>query len=120
MIPRTYHSISVLNNTHDDHVYAPNDDHEHVYPSSQDDANVISSRVAETYDPKDFENATHAPAIDIDVPIAVIPSSTPGHFHLYIDKRMTWPLYKGMLQALADAGVVEQGYVDASVQGRST
>ena len=77
------------------------------------DANVVSSD--SSADP-----TVHYPVIDLDVPVYLIPSSTSGHGHLYINVGMTFEAYKNILVALADAGVVEQGYVDASIRrGRS-
>src|SRR5690606_13180081 len=58
--------------------------------------------------------AKHRPVIDIDFPVKLIPSSTEGHFHLYIDREMSWVHYLGILEALVDAGVVERGYVEAA------
>ena len=63
----------------------------------------------------------HYPCIDIDIPIRVVPSSTPGHSHLYVDEPITWDTYKNLLVALAEAGIVEEGYLHASVdQGGTT
>ena len=63
----------------------------------------------------------HYPCIDIDIPIRVVPSSTPGHSHLYVDEPITWDTYKNLLEALAEAGIVEEGYLNASVdQGGTT
>lgn len=56
----------------------------------------------------------HLPVIDIDLPCKLIPSSTEGHFHLYIDHPMPWGQYVELLAALAFAGIVEKGYVNAS------
>lgn len=47
------------------------------------------------------------PALDIDMPCELVPSSTEGHFHLYIDKPMTLMAYKKLVQAFIDAGIVE-------------
>lgn len=58
----------------------------------------------------------HRPVLDIDIPIKVVPSSTPGHSHLFIDHAMAWPAYQKLLHALAEAGIVESGYVAASVR----
>lgn len=58
----------------------------------------------------------HRPVLDIDIPIKVVPSSTPGHSHLFIDVAMTWEDYEKLLWALAAAGIVEEGYVHASVR----
>lgn len=56
----------------------------------------------------------HRPVLDIDLPVKVVPSSTPGHSHVFIDAPMTWATYSRLLEALADAGLVERGYVSAS------
>jgi len=75
-------------------------------PSSPEEANLISSLC---------ESGKHAPVIDIDVPISVFPSSQLGHNHLYIDKEITWNQYTRILKALAAAGIVEDGYLKASL-----
>lgn len=62
----------------------------------------------------------HMPCIDIDMPVRVYPSSTLGHFHLYIDKEMSWWKYKQLLRALVRAGIVEKGYYRASVHRKAT
>jgi hypothetical protein len=74
---------------------------------SESEANLVSSRLV---------NDMHAPAIDIDLPCKLIESSTPGHFHLYIEKEMTWAKYQALLLALADAGVVENNYAKSSIR----
>lgn len=56
----------------------------------------------------------HAPVIDLDIPHVWVPSSTAGHGHLYLDHVLSWGRYLRLLEALADAGVVERGYVSAS------
>lgn len=48
------------------------------------------------------------------------PSSTSGHFHLYIDSLLDTGAYMTLLEVMAQAGVVEWGYYEASkVQGRT-
>lgn len=56
----------------------------------------------------------HRPVIDIDLPVKVVPSSTPGHHHLFIDAPMEWATYLNLLDAMAAAGIVEPGYVTAT------
>lgn len=69
------------------------------------------------HDPASF----HMPVIDFDgVPMRLVPSSTPGNFQLYIDKAISWNRYKKILQVLADAGLVEDEYVNASIRQGST
>jgi hypothetical protein len=75
--------------------------------------NVVSSHV-------DGEEGMHAVALDIDMPCELVPSKTPGHFHLYIEKKMPWHQYVSLLTALADAGIIEAGYLWASVRDKAT
>jgi hypothetical protein len=58
----------------------------------------------------------HAPCIDLDLSAWLLPSSTPGHSHLYIDAEVPWEKYAALLRALADAGLVEEGYAEASIK----
>lgn len=60
------------------------------------------------------EDIMHRPILDIDFPIYAIPSSTPGHYHLYIDKPMSKSDYMKLLATLAEVGIIEQGYYNAS------
>lgn len=46
------------------------------------------------------------PSFTLSDPTWIHPSSTPGHFHLYIDHEMPWPEYEGLLIALRDAHVI--------------
>lgn len=72
------------------------------------EANVITSMT-------DYDYSRHRPVLDIDLPVTLIESSTPGHYHLLIDKPMSWATYSALLEALAAAGVVERGYAEASI-----
>lgn len=58
----------------------------------------------------------HYVLLDLDVPAFLVPSSTPGNSHLYIGKKVTWEQYKDLLGVLADAGIVEPGYVEVSLK----
>lgn len=53
----------------------------------------------------------HYPVIDIDIPIKVVPSSTPGHSHLYINTMLSYREYYKLLTVLAELGIVEWGYL---------
>jgi len=77
-----------------------------------DEANIITSKVKRTV--LDFE-PMHKVLIDVDLPAQLLPSSTPGHFHLYIDKPINWVDYVDLLRALERCGIVEPGYVSASI-----
>jgi len=64
----------------------------------------------------------HYLLLDIDVPAWLVPSSTPGHSHLYVktDKPIQWENLQRLLIALALCGVLEDGYVMASLDREST
>lgn len=56
----------------------------------------------------------HKPVLDIDIPMQVIPSSTPGHYHLIFDVEIEHWAYFDLLESLADCGIVQRGWVRAS------
>lgn len=58
-------------------------------------------------------NTKHKVAIDIDLPCALVESTTPGNFHLYIDKEISRAQYDKILSALTEAGIVQEGYYRA-------
>lgn len=74
-------------------------------------ANGLSSEIA-----SGLFAGQHTLAIDLDVPARLVPSSTPGHSHLYIDTPMQWADYLAVLNALANVGVIEPGYLAASAR----
>lgn len=90
---------------------AEDDDYtaEHVNTENIEDAHIILSH--------DKEGIFHRPVLDIDFPVHVVASSTPGHYHLYLDKQMPWRKYAKLIDALAEAGIIEQGYASVS-EGR--
>lgn len=57
---------------------------------------------------------SHALLLDLDVPAWLIPSSTEGHSHLYVDVKIPSRHYWPLLDALADAGVIQRGYANSS------
>lgn len=72
--------------------------------------NVATSHVYESYATK-----YHIPVLDIDMPCALFPSSTEGKFHLYIDCPMTFEEYTKLLTVMAEVGILEFGFVGASI-----
>lgn len=72
------------------------------------EANLVTSHAAN--DP-----GMHLVCLDIDMPAELLPSKTPGHFHLYIEHKMPWEKYVTLLRALAEAGIIEEGYANASI-----
>lgn len=81
-----------------------------------DKANIVSSKIRQGF----FDDKTrprHVLAIDLDIPAYLVPSSTRGHSHLYIETKAGIPhhRYMALLHALADAGVIEEGYAQVSI-----
>lgn len=65
----------------------------------------------------DLEQALdlHHIVVDVDLPVHLVESTTPGHHHLYVEleKPVTTERYFAWLEACADIGLVEPGYVSA-------
>lgn len=67
------------------------------FPCPAPEANLLGSRTAE---------GMHLVTLDIDFPARLLPSSTPGHFHLLLDKPMTWRQYRRFLRAAYLGGLI--------------
>ena len=60
-----------------------------VQPSNEEEGNLVSSLC---------EDGLHRPALDVDLPVRLMSSSTPGHFHLYFDDvALSWDAYLDLL-----------------------
>lgn len=76
-------------------------------PDEQHPANLVSSLC---------DDGLHRPALDLDTPAIWVPSSTPGHSHLYFqDVALDWSTYATLLEALAAVGILDRKYVDHSL-----
>lgn len=64
--------------------------------------NLISSRT---------DDGRHMPVLDLDVPARLVPSSTEGHTHLYLDVPMSRWRWTALMVALRLAGVIETGFL---------
>lgn len=62
----------------------------------------------------------HYIVLDIDHPTQLIPSSTPGHFHLIIERKVSHFKWIQLLLAMSDAGIVQPGYAHASIRAGYT
>lgn len=114
----------------DDHAdtdYEEGDDGRRM--ATLDEANCVSSIAIDQPGAGDYpwddaagrkDGEWHLPALDIDLPCQLRPSSTPGHFHLLIDHPVRWCDYVDLLHALAACGIVEPGYVSASIERGAT
>lgn len=76
-------------------------------------ANLISSKL-------EGQPGMHGFCIDIDLPCLLVESRTPGHYHLYIDRVLSWDEYVPLLKALSAAKIIEPGYADASIANGAT
>ena len=93
------------------------DDNEYEGTRHDEADDIKDAHVITSHDPT---TGMHRPILDIDLPAALIPSSTPGHYHLYIDKPMEWDRYEDLLYALSAAGIIEGGYAGASCEREYT
>lgn len=83
-----------------------------------DQARLISSELRHRHPDG---SKLHSPVLDIDFPVRLVPSATPGHFHLYLDGlAISTPVYEDLLRALAKAGVIEKGYAEAGIRREAT
>lgn len=79
---------------------------------TKDKANLIGDK---TVDGK------HKPVLDLDFDCKLVPSSTNGHFHLYVNKEVDHKKWETMLIAMRDAGILQQGFVDGAIRcGQAT
>ena len=82
----------------------------------QDRANVVTSRADDTWG-----TTEHLPVLDLDFPIVAEPSTTEGHFHLYIDRAMSWDQLVKLMDGMEEVGLLETGYVEAAkIRGYSS
>lgn len=77
----------------------------------RDEANLIGSLC---------DDGKHMPVLDFDLPARLVPSSTEGHFHLYIDVPMEWEVYRKLIEAMRDAGLLQPGFANASIAREAT
>lgn len=77
-------------------------------------ADVLGGR--ELRDEQEAQGPYHAVLLDLDVPAYLVPSSTPGHSHLYVDVLVPKSELIELLEVLAKTGVIEQGYAEASIK----
>jgi len=69
---------------------------------SDSDANVVSSNL--------IGSRLHAPIIDLDYPHEYVPSTTPGHAHLYLNVEVSGWRWFMLNLGLYLGGVTEKGY----------
>lgn len=65
---------------------------------------------------EEYEAGVSPIVLPLSVPARIVPSSTAGHFHFYIDHEMEWLVYKQLLTALYRAGVIGEDFYGMSVE----
>lgn len=78
------------------------------------DAPLSEANAVASLSPVRGYHAKHKPVLDLDMNVMVIPSSTRGHYHLYIDREMSWDDYLLLMRVMEHVGLLQPGYVKAS------
>lgn len=99
-VPKGWRELRTPGQVHPDHRPVTN----------PDEATAITSTVAGS------GGAWHRPVLDIDFPAVLVPSTTPGHSHLLIDRDLTWTHYAGLIRALAVGQVIDRGWARISLE----
>lgn len=60
------------------------------------------------------------PPLPFAVEVRAVPSSTPGHFHLYLEREMHWLAYEKVLVALRDAEIIGKDFCDMCIRWRTS
>lgn len=77
-----------------------------------DDATLVGSAVSNIFD-DGVNMGTHMPVLDIDFPAALVPST--NNYHLYLNKPMSWEKYAKLLEALYEAGIIQEGFYKMAI-----
>lgn len=80
-----------------------------------EEANLITSKTDELP-----WTQYHRPILDIDFGAALVPSSTPGHFHLYIDRLLEWDQYLKLLKVLVEVNIIQPGFYEGAKRRGAT
>jgi hypothetical protein len=65
-------------------------------------------------------NGEHGPCIDLDFPCRLFPSRTQGHFHLYLERELSWEDYEKLLLVMHKIGLVQYGFYKSAVDRKQT
>ena len=58
--------------------------------------------------------------VALETPARLVPSSTPGHNHLYLDTELPWDDHERLLKRFEEATIVQRGFYTASVERKQT
>lgn len=76
----------------------------------EDEATLVSSKMF------GVDDNYHMPVLDIDYKATLVESSTPGHYHLYLNHWVKWEDYKKLLKAMERCGLLQPGFVNNSIK----
>jgi hypothetical protein len=86
-----------------------------------EDFNLVSSQLRPKRRTPGVAGGMHSPALDIDIPIEVWESSTPGHYHLYFPTlEVPWRRYRQLLVMMANCGIISHAYCRYSIDRGET
>lgn len=85
-------------------------------PENDLEADAIGSLIEN----KPSEPELHAPVLDFDFPCELLPSSTYGNNHLYINTPMSWENYEKLLGTLCEVGLIQEGFYRAAIKNKQT
>jgi hypothetical protein len=71
------------------------------FPIPNEEGNLVGSR---------REDWSHIPLFDLDVNAELLRSKTDGHYHLAIDRAVSWRAYLRILKAMVKAGLIEESW----------
>lgn len=80
-----------------------------------DKAGIIKPVIERNIKLPSWQPSSKLPLLILNCKATLLPSSTEGHFHLFLDKEMSWKSYKKLLEILAQVTIIEEGYMRASV-----
>lgn len=83
-------------------------------------ANLVGSRIEVSLKSAKTPQYRHKPVLDLDVSCMLLPSSTKGHHHLYIDKALTTEQYDKLLKVMVEVGLYNEGCYKTWKQHGST
>lgn len=104
-----------LNRIHQEPLHSDSLQYSDYCACPEDPAEIEDASVAELVcsDIKNSEGLAHRPVIDLDFECQLIPSGTPGHHHLYIDKTISKRDMGRLLDVMAEIGLVQIGFRDS-------
>jgi len=58
--------------------------------------------------------------LEVEFPIQLIPSTTSRHYHLYLDRKISWEQYVMVLEVAQGADIINRGFYEMSIKNRQS